>query len=738
MLNKNKESKNQKIKSELTAKGGSLYQKIIKRIGLPVVASYLLVGILIMFLVYGSVRDLTEKELALESTMASKDIEMYLNTYFEKAGQLAYNVDVQTLFEAVKPGDKIDKAQGFSEIKETMKNIHEASDDNLIAVFMADADSSQVATDDNFITGIGEGWNINERAWYKAAVDKKGTIISDPYIDTATGLPCVTVAAPVYNKQGAITGAIGIDFNLEKLSSMVGSLKLRETGFFIMTSASGQIIHHPNADLTGKNLADLDADPLIKNAILKAEAGNIKYRNTEGKKVYSYVSPIGTTGWTITAGLPLKEFNVQFNKVFYSMLGAFVIAITVVFAAIATIAKGIVLPIKKITAAANEIADGSLNVNIDAAGQDEVGQLAGALTRTVDQLKNYGAYISEITKNLEAMADGDMRIELREAYTGEFAPIRTAFEGISDSLNEALYNINESAKQVSIGSGQVASGAQELASGSTEQAATVQELSATVTEVARQAEDNSAYVKTTTSQLENSARMLGTGNEHMGMLQGAMGEISSSSSQIVQITKVIEDIAFQTNILALNAAIEAARAGAAGRGFAVVADEVRNLAARSAEAAHQTAELIEASVATVERGSRITAETAEILYRVGNETNEIVRSIGQIEEVSANQAYALTQVMQGLTQVTSVVQTNAATAEENSASSEEMSAQASMLQAEVGRFKLDTKGYKSPEDRREASPEPAVEAGSARIKADKHRSHGAVRTIAAYADSEKY
>lgn len=348
----------------------------------------------------------------------------------------------------------------------------------------------------------------------------------------------------------------------------------------------------------------------------------------------------------------------------------------------------IVAPIKALTKTANMIAEGNLDVSAEVSSRDEIGQMADAINRTVIQLRQYIAYIKEITSTLENMVLGDMRIHLKEDYVGEFASIRSAFTMLSNSLNYTLRTIDTAAEQVSAGSSQVASGAQALASGSTEQAASVEELSSSVERVAEQAAENSSNVMAAVSHIEQAGTAVNEGNEHMKHLAGAMTDINSASNQIASITKVIEDIAFQTNILALNAAIEAARAGNAGKGFAVVADEVRNLAAKSAEAVRQTGELIEASVAAVKRGTEITAQTAHILQDVGEKANKVSESFDKIERASAEQAYAIDQIKEGIAQVSAVVQNNAATAEENSATSQEMSAQAATLREEVGKFKL--------------------------------------------------
>jgi len=349
------------------------------------------------------------------------------------------------------------------------------------------------------------------------------------------------------------------------------------------------------------------------------------------------------------------------------------------------IRRSILIPVKEIERVYGEMAKGNMGVSVNYESRDELGSMAKSIKRTNELLS---AYIDDISEKLGQISEGDLRVAVDMEYIGDFAAIKHAMEETTLSLNQTLSIINNAAEEVSTGAAQVSTGAQALAAGSTEQAATVEELSVSIARISEQAVDNSSNVRVASRYVDQAGAGVTTGNEYMKQLTQAMEEIGNVSNDITKITKMIEDIAFQTNILALNATIEAARAGAAGKGFAVVADEVRNLAAKSAEAAKQTSHLIAESVSTIEKGTELTSQTAQILSEVEQKALIIKERITKIDQASAEQAAAIEQIKLGLNQVSSVVQNNAATAEENSASSEEMSAQALTLRREVGKFRL--------------------------------------------------
>lgn len=349
------------------------------------------------------------------------------------------------------------------------------------------------------------------------------------------------------------------------------------------------------------------------------------------------------------------------------------------------ITRSIAKPLDEIKLAAGMLAEGNLNAEITYESKDELGIMAGSFRTVIETLR---LYIFDISEKLDEMSKGNLDLVIDTDYKNDFLPIKKSLESIVASQGASIMQITVSADQVNTGAYQISSGAQALSAGATEQAATVEELTASVGSISQKAEENTVNVRKSAEYVEQAGQNITDSNEYMRRLAKAMREISNSSQEISKVTKLVEDIAFQTNILALNAAVEAARAGDSGKGFAVVAGEVRTLAARSSEAAKQTAELIGKSVEMVSNGEAIADNTLKSLVEASKKAELAVQSIREIENATDEQSASIEQINEALVQVSAVVQTNAATAEENSASSEELAAQAQALQDGVSKYKL--------------------------------------------------
>lgn len=370
-----------------------------------------------------------------------------------------------------------------------------------------------------------------------------------------------------------------------------------------------------------------------------------------------------------------------------AVIGILVLNITLAVLLALHISNGIRRPVEEIRNTAKKLASGNLDVSIDYQSEDELGNMSDSIRSLIHIFRGI---ISDMGYGLNALGDGDFTVDskAKELYVGDFRKLKASMDEIIEKLSLTMVQISQSSEQIFAGSDQVSFGAQAVAGGATEQASSIEELAGLINEISSQVSANAENARYGSELAEAAGIKIVESNREMQELIKAMGDISDKSGKIEKVLKIIEDIAFQTNILALNAAVEAARADKNGKGFAVVANEVRNLAQKSADASKSTAALIAGTIQAVERGRKLADETAHTLAEVVESAEQVVVVVDKISRASGEQAASIAQVKQSVDQISDVVQNNSATAEESAAASEELSAQAHILSSLVSQFKL--------------------------------------------------
>ena len=379
------------------------------------------------------------------------------------------------------------------------------------------------------------------------------------------------------------------------------------------------------------------------------------------------------------------------STIICAIVGLAGIAICLVFAWILTkktskrVLETILEPLRAIEDVAKELTEGNLHSNLEYHSDDEIGKLAHSMRKSIRIL---GTYVDDIDRSMKLFSEGNFDVHPEVEWRGDFVGILNSFMAFQASMAGTIKGIQNVSNEVSGAAEQVASSSNDLADGATNQAAVVEELTATVTGVSEQVEKNSQSAKEISVKVDELGNAISESNGKMHEMVDSMHEISEASKEIDKIITTINEIASQTNLLALNASIEAARAGEAGKGFAVVANQVNVLADQSAQAAKESATLIETSVKAVEKGMVIAGQTAAQLEEVAENSKLITTEVTNIAETLETQTTEIKQINEGIEQINDVVQTNSATSEECAAASQEMSSEAESLREMIRKFKV--------------------------------------------------
>ena len=535
--------------------------------------------------------------------------------------------------------------------------------------------------------------DITQRDYFKSAINGV-PYISSPLISKRDNSIVLYVGAKVDNGAG-YDGIVFGELSNNIFSQIIKDVSIGQKGYGFIIDKTGTIIAHKDNALVESftnymTLAETDAaygayGKFIETA-LKNKSGTDALTFGGSSQYLAYTPIEGSDGWILVMAADRGEMMATYTQglqLSIALTGVFLL-LSIVFAVL--FSNSIGKPISRISKRLELLSQGDLSSPVpEVRSKNEIRKLADSLGSTVSSLNNY---IQDIHHILSSISAGDLNVETNQKYVGDFVNIETDMNSIIESLNTIMVSITTSADQVASGANLVSETSIELSQGATEQASAVQQLTASLEQISSQTALNATNAEAANSLAVNARRNAEQGNQQMGDMLKAMEDINVSSGNIGKIIKVIDDIAFQTNILALNAAVEAARAGQHGKGFAVVAEEVRTLAAKSANAAKETTELIEGSIRRVEIGTKIAETTADALEQIVTQITSAADLVGAIAQASNEQALGIEQVNQGIAQVSQVVQSNAATSEESAAASEELSAQAAHLKESVGIFRI--------------------------------------------------
>ncbi|MGN0711558.1 MAG: methyl-accepting chemotaxis protein, partial [Anaerovoracaceae bacterium] len=562
----------------------SLRAKILVMIGGIALLFMIIAGVVIVNSVYSAVIADEEYVTELSTQNISKETDEYLTKYISIAQTMSHDTNAVTLLSTIPSGDMLTSMPTFPATYKSLQKIMN-SDDNILSAYYC-----SLYGDIAFDGGEGDSqwisdypYNLTEKDFWIS--DGSAYSITEPYDDAVTGDMVVSISAPVYDDSGSkVIGVSVVDVTIAKISSLVANSKpAYNDGTYVtaLFSPSDVVLASNDPDMVMKSVEDFGFDEAMANEIAQpsGDATELKY---SGGKAYGSVTLSDVSNWRVALLIDESEFVSVAKGVAIKVVAIFAVAGVVLLGVIMLVTNSIIAPLRRLTDVTTELADGNLDVDVDIRSQDEVGQLAEATSKLVDRLREYIDYIDEVSAALDKFATGHLEINLEQAYDGEFAKIKEAILQMSHVFKGTIGQIVETSERVASGSVEIANASQMLAQGATNQASTTEELTATINELSERVTKNADHAMSASEQVKMVGGVADESNGQMKEMIDAIAEINEKSSEIGKIIKVIEDIAFQTNILALNAAVEAARAGEAGKGFAVVADEVRNLASKSA------------------------------------------------------------------------------------------------------------------------------------------------------------
>ncbi len=668
-------------------------KRLAARIGI-ITTAITLVGMLFLWgVVSTNAAAMVESDITNQMVDAVESRAAIINEYVISAEEymtaFALSGEVQALLQDPDNPELLERAQQYTEDFAAVKGIFEG-------LYIATPGTYVLTHTSQGAIGITTRTGDSLETFQNTILAQRELTNSGIMKSPGTGSMILSMYYPIFDGQRCI-GYVGAGVYASHLMDSLLNLNIKglpDSEYVFLNVETGVYLYHEDETLLNTQTTDVGYQEIIRRiqADGSTEASTYSYRDENGTKqlvVYKYLKD---RGWVFMVRDSATEVY------------ASVTTIRLVVAALCAVMAGAIVMItlailrregRELMAVERAIGRlGDLNLSADQelepfyGRSDEIGMIAQTTHRVCGCLRET---IDDVSRILGQMADGDFTVDVEKnsaLYIGDFQALSESLQSIRANLTGVIRDITQVAGQVDASADLVSSGAQALSQGTVEQAASITGLVSHVTDITAQIQSSTVRCGDATQLVDKATGYAAQADAKMEQLLTATKNIDQSSTQIGTIIKTIEDIAFQTNILALNAAVEAVRAGTAGKGFSVVADEVRTLAAKSAQAAQNTNNLINRSIQDVKTGTESTDQAVSAMQLINDCIQSIKSLTDEIAAASVQQADMIALVESGIKEISTVVQTNSVAAEKSAAVSKELSSQARTLNGLIGRFRI--------------------------------------------------
>ena len=668
-------------------------KRLAARIGI-ITTAITLVGMLFLWgVVSTNAAAMVESDITNQMVDAVESRAAIINEYVISAEEymtaFALSGEVQALLQDPDNPELLERAQQYTEDFAAVKGIFEG-------LYIATPGTYVLTHTSQGAIGITTRTGDSLETFQNTILAQRELTNSGIMKSPGTGSMILSMYYPIFDGQRCI-GYVGAGVYASHLMDSLLNLNIKglpDSEYVFLNVETGVYLYHEDETLLNTQTTDVGYQEIIRRiqADGSTEASTYSYRDENGTKqlvVYKYLKD---RGWVFMVRDSATEVY------------ASVTTIRLVVAALCAVMAGAIVMItlailrregRELMAVERAIGRlGDLNLSADRelevfyGRSDEIGMIAQTTHRVCGCLRET---IDDVSRILGQMADGDFTVDVEKnsaLYIGDFQALSEILQSIRANLTGVIRDITQVAGQVDASADLVSSGAQALSQGTVEQAASITGLVSHVTDITAQIQSSTVRCGDATQLVDKATGYAAQADAKMEQLLTATKNIDQSSTQIGTIIKTIEDIAFQTNILALNAAVEAVRAGTAGKGFSVVADEVRTLAAKSAQAAQNTNNLINRSIQDVKTGTESTDQAVSAMQLINDCIQSIKSLTDEIAAASVQQADMIALVESGIKEISTVVQTNSVAAEKSAAVSKELSSQARTLNGLIGRFRI--------------------------------------------------